>query len=72
MPLSRSRNFLLLDRPEYVQHVLVRHQDRYVRSFTYRPLKAFLGNGLITSLTRQQRAAIQKKRYRSRRLMGGR
>jgi cytochrome P450 len=49
MPLSRSRNFFLLDRPEYVEHVLVRHQDRYVRSFTYRPLKAFLGNGLITS-----------------------
>ena len=49
MPLGRNRNFLLLDRPEYVEHVLVRHQDRYVRSFTYRPLKAFLGDGLLTA-----------------------
>jgi cytochrome P450 len=49
MPLSRRRNFFLLDRPEYVEHVLVRHQARYVRSFTYRPLKAFLGDGLLTS-----------------------
>lgn len=49
MPLSRNRNFYLLNRPEYVEHVLVRHQDRYVRSFTYRPLKAFLGDGLLTA-----------------------
>ena len=49
IPLTRNRNFYLLDRPEYAEHVLVRHQDRYVRSFTYRPLKAFLGDGLLTS-----------------------
>ncbi len=49
MPLSRKRAFFLLDRPEYAEHVLVRHQDRYVRSFTYRPLQAFVGDGLLTA-----------------------
>ena len=49
VPLTRKRTFYLLSRPEYAEHVLVHHQDRYVKAFTYRPLKAFLGDGLLTS-----------------------
>ncbi len=49
IPLSRNHMFFLLDRPEYAEHVLVQHQDRYARAFTYRPLKAFLGDGLLTA-----------------------
>jgi cytochrome P450 len=49
VPLTRNRTFYLLGRPEYAEHVLVHHQDRYVKAFTYRPLKAFLGDGLLTS-----------------------
>src|SRR5262249_50376473 len=49
IPLSRNRTFFLLVRPEYAEHVLVRHQDRYVKGFTYRTLKALLGDGLLTA-----------------------
>lgn len=41
--------FFLLSRPDHAEHVLVTHQDNYVKAFTYRPLKAFLGDGLLTS-----------------------
>ncbi len=44
-----GHTFLILSRPEHAEHVLVQHQDRYVKAFTYRPLKAFLGDGLLTS-----------------------
>jgi cytochrome P450 len=49
LPYTRRRAFYLLSRPEYAEHVLVSHQDRYVKAFTYRPLRAFLGEGLLTS-----------------------
>jgi cytochrome P450 len=49
MPFSRNHVFFLLGRPEHAEHVLVAHQDRYVKAFTYRPLRAFLGDGLLTS-----------------------
>lgn len=49
IPLTRSRAFYLLARPEHAEHVLVQHQDRYTKAFTYRPLRAFLGDGLLTS-----------------------
>ncbi len=49
IPVSRNHMFFLLNRPEYVEHVLVQHQDRYVKPRTYRPLKAFLGDGLLTA-----------------------
>ena len=49
IPLTRSRAFHLLARPEHAEHVLVQHQDRYRKAFTYRPLRAFLGDGLLTS-----------------------
>lgn len=49
IPLNRNRRFFLLNRPEYAEHVLVRHQDRYVRGFGYLPLQAFVGDGLLTT-----------------------
>ncbi len=49
IPLSRNRSFFLLDRPDYAEHVFLKHQDRYVRTFIARPLKAFLGDGLLTA-----------------------
>lgn len=49
IPLTPKHTFFLLSRPEHAEHLLVAHQDRYVKAFTYRPLKAFLGDGLLTS-----------------------
>jgi cytochrome P450 len=49
IPFSAKRTFFLLSRPEHAEHVLVAHQDRYVKAFTYRPLKVLLGDGLLTS-----------------------
>jgi cytochrome P450 len=49
IPLTPSKRFLLLSRPEHAEHVLVRNQDRYPKAFSYRPLKAVLGDGLLTS-----------------------
>src|ERR1700730_18019662 len=49
LPLGGKRSFFMLSRPEHAEHVLVQHQDRYVKAFTYRPLKAFLGAGLLPS-----------------------
>jgi cytochrome P450 len=62
IPLSRKRIFFLLSRPEYAEHVLVTHQDSYVKAFTYRPLKAFLGDGLLTAegaVWRRHRRLVQ-------------
>jgi len=49
IPLSRNHTFFLLDHPNTPNTSLVHHQDRYVKAFTYRPLKAFLGAGLLTA-----------------------
>ncbi|MDN5861004.1 MAG: cytochrome P450 [Pseudonocardia sp.] len=49
LPFGHRHTFLLLSRPEHAEHVLVTHQHRYVKAFTYRPLRAFLGDGLLTS-----------------------
>ncbi len=49
VPFRRHRPLLLLSQPEHAECVLVSHQDNYVKSFTYRPLAAFLGSGLLTS-----------------------
>jgi cytochrome P450 len=49
IPFTPSKRFLLLSRPEHAEHVLVRNQDRYPKAFSYRPLKAVLGDGLLTS-----------------------
>ena len=49
IPFTPNKRFLLLSRPEHAEHVLVKHQDRYPKAFSYRPLKAVLGDGLLTS-----------------------
>ncbi|MBO0849315.1 MAG: cytochrome P450 [Pseudonocardia sp.] len=49
VPFTRRRTFYLLSRPEHAEHVLVSHQDRYVKAFTYRALRTFFGDGLLTS-----------------------
>jgi cytochrome P450 len=54
-----GHHVLIVTRPEHVEHVLVDRQDNYGKSFTYRPLRVFLGSGLITAegeeYTRQRR-----------------
>jgi cytochrome P450 len=49
MPISPVRRLFVLSRPAYVEHVLARNQDNYVKAFTYRPLRVLLGSGLLTS-----------------------
>jgi cytochrome P450 len=49
MPLYPGRRLFVLSRPAYAEHILARNQDNYVKAFTYRPLRVFLGTGLLTS-----------------------
>ncbi|WP_433466743.1 cytochrome P450 [Spirillospora sp. CA-128828] len=49
VPFGVGRSFFLLSRPEHAERVLVANQDNYVKAFTYRPLRAVLGDGLLTS-----------------------
>src|SRR5580704_2012152 len=49
VPISPKSCFFVLSRPEYAEHVLASNQDNYVKAFTYRPLRALMGNGLLTS-----------------------
>ena len=49
VPFGPRRAFFLLSRPEHAERVLVANQDNYVKAFTYRPLRAVLGDGLLTS-----------------------
>jgi cytochrome P450 len=46
---SRQATLYLLTRPEHVEHVLVSAQDNYPKAFTYRPIRALIGDGLLTS-----------------------
>lgn len=39
----------LLSRPEYAEHVLVTHQDNYLKPVTMMGLRALIGDGLLTS-----------------------
>ena len=39
----------LAARPDYVEHVLKRNQGNYVKAATYGPIRAFLGEGLLTA-----------------------
>ncbi|TDC42815.1 cytochrome P450 [Actinomadura sp. KC345] len=48
-PFGRGRALYVLSRPEHAERVLVANQDNYVKAFTYRPLRAILGDGLLTS-----------------------
>jgi cytochrome P450 len=62
VPFAPRRAFFLLSRPEHAEHVLAANQDNYVKSFTYRPLRALVGNGLLTSegeAWRRRRRLIQ-------------
>jgi cytochrome P450 len=49
VPYSPGRSLFLLTRPEQAEHVLAANQDNYVKAFTYRPLRALIGDGLLTS-----------------------
>ncbi len=49
VPFTPHRSFFLLGRPEHAGHVLAANQDNYLKAFTYRPLRALVGNGLLTS-----------------------
>jgi cytochrome P450 len=49
MPIGRHRSSFLFSRPEYAEHVLVLNQDNYAKAATYRPLRALMGDGLLTS-----------------------
>lgn len=49
VPITPRRGFFLLTRPEHAEHVLAASQDNYVKAFTYRPLRALVGDGLLTA-----------------------
>jgi cytochrome P450 len=49
IPLSPRSSLFMFSRPEHAEHVLALNQDNYVKAFTYRPLRALIGNGLLTS-----------------------
>jgi cytochrome P450 len=49
VPISPWASLFVFSRPEHVEHVLAGNQDNYVKAFTYRPLRALMGNGLLTS-----------------------
>jgi len=49
VPISPGASVFMLSRPEHAEHVLAHNQDNYVKAFTYRPLRALIGNGLLTS-----------------------
>ena len=49
MPIGPSRSSFLFSRPEHAEHVFAVNQDNYVKATTYRPLRALIGNGLLTS-----------------------
>jgi len=49
MPIGSSRGAFLFSRPEQAEHVFATNQDNYVKATTYRPLRALIGNGLLTS-----------------------
>ncbi len=49
VPMSPRSSFFLLSRPEHAEYVLAQNQDNFVKAFTYRPLRALIGNGLLTS-----------------------
>ncbi len=55
VPYRPGNSFYLLSRPEHAEHVLAANQDNYVKAFTYRPLRALIGDGLLTSEGEQWR-----------------
>ncbi|MBO8202316.1 cytochrome P450 [Streptomyces smyrnaeus] len=62
VPLAPGRGIHLFCRPEHTEHILVDREQRYGKAFTYRPLREWIGLGLITSdgeLWERQRRLIQ-------------
>ncbi|GAB2584425.1 cytochrome P450 [Streptomyces capparidis] len=62
VPLVPGHELYLLCAPAHAEHVFVARQDNYVKALTYRPLRVFLGDGLVTSegeLWERQRRLIQ-------------
>jgi cytochrome P450 len=49
MAIGPGRSSFLFSRPEHAEHVFAVNQDNYVKAATYRPLRALIGNGLLTS-----------------------
>jgi cytochrome P450 len=49
IPYRPGNSLYVLSRPEHAEHVLAANQDNYVKAFTYRPLRALIGDGLLTS-----------------------
>jgi cytochrome P450 len=49
VPIAPGQRLFMLSRPEHAEHVLAASQDNYVKAVTYRPLRALMGNGLLTS-----------------------
>jgi cytochrome P450 len=61
LPVPRHPVFVL-SRPEHAEHVFVTEHENYVKSITYKPLRVFLGSGLITAEGddyRRQRRLLQ-------------
>ncbi|MFF2654978.1 cytochrome P450 [Streptomyces sp. NPDC058045] len=62
VPLLPRHTLFLMCHPAHAEHVLVSRQDNYRKAATYRPLRVFLGDGLVTSegeLWERQRRLIQ-------------
>jgi cytochrome P450 len=53
--------FFVVVRPEHIQHVLVKHPDKYVKGISHEKLRVAIGNGILT--------LEGEKWYRQRKLM---
>ncbi|AXK34859.1 cytochrome P450 [Streptomyces armeniacus] len=62
VPLLPRHTLFLMCHPAHAEHVLVSNEANYRKAATYRPLRVFLGDGLVTSegaLWERQRRLIQ-------------
>ncbi|MFG1675346.1 cytochrome P450 [Micromonospora sp. NPDC049282] len=49
LPLYPGHRLFIMSSPRHAEHVLARHQDNYLKAFTYRSMRAVLGTGLLSS-----------------------